>query len=90
VEEMEVLALLPCSEMNLPHPEEEVQMVEVEKEPKMKTLPALRLKEYGPILVKQVGVGPSSHPILKRGYLNLWRLRRWWRARRLKPLSIVH
>jgi hypothetical protein len=43
VEEMEVLALLPCSEMNLPHPEEEVQMVEVEEEPKMKTLPALRL-----------------------------------------------
>jgi hypothetical protein len=40
VEEVEVLALLPCSEMNLPHPEEEVQMVEVEveEEPKMKTL----------------------------------------------------
>jgi hypothetical protein len=37
VEEVEVLALLPCSEMNLPHPEEEVQMVEVE-EPMMKTL----------------------------------------------------
>jgi hypothetical protein len=33
VEEVEVLALLPCSEMNLPHPEEEVQMVEVEEEP---------------------------------------------------------
>jgi hypothetical protein len=37
VEEVEVLALLPCSEMNLPHPEEEVQMVEVE-ELMMKTL----------------------------------------------------
>jgi hypothetical protein len=36
--EVEVLALLPCSEMNLPHPEEEVQMVEVEEEPMMKTL----------------------------------------------------
>jgi hypothetical protein len=40
VEEVEVLALLPCSEMNLPHPEEEVQMVEVEEEP-MKTILAL-------------------------------------------------
>jgi hypothetical protein len=38
VEEVEVLALLPCSEMNLPHPEEGVQMVEVEEEPMMKTL----------------------------------------------------
>jgi hypothetical protein len=38
VEEVEVLDVLPCSEMNLPHPEEEVQMVEVEEEPKMKTL----------------------------------------------------
>jgi hypothetical protein len=38
VEEVEVLALLSCNEMNLPHPEEEVQMVEVEKEPMMKTL----------------------------------------------------
>jgi hypothetical protein len=37
VEEVEVLALIPCSEMNLPHLEEVVQMVEVE-EPKMKTL----------------------------------------------------
>jgi hypothetical protein len=35
--EVEVLSLLPCSEMNLPHPEE-VQMVEVEEEPMMKTL----------------------------------------------------
>jgi hypothetical protein len=38
VEEVEVLALLPCSEMNLPHPEEEVQTVEVEEEPTKKTL----------------------------------------------------
>jgi hypothetical protein len=40
VEEVEVLAVLPCSEMNLPHPEEEVQMVEVE--PKMKILALAR------------------------------------------------
>jgi hypothetical protein len=38
VEEVEVFALLPCSEMNLPHPEEEVQMVEVEEEPMKKIL----------------------------------------------------
>jgi hypothetical protein len=42
VEEVEVLALLPCSEMNLPHPEEEVQMVEVEEEPMMRTLALAR------------------------------------------------
>jgi hypothetical protein len=42
VEEVEVLALLPCSEMNLPHPEEEVQMVEVEEEPTKKTLALAR------------------------------------------------
>jgi hypothetical protein len=36
--ELEMLALLPCSEMNLSHPEEEVQMVEVEEEPTKKTL----------------------------------------------------
>jgi hypothetical protein len=89
--EVEVLVVLPCSEMNLPHPEEEVQMVEVEEEPMMKTLALARTqKEHGPILVKHVGVGPSSHPILKGWYLNMWRLGRWWRARRLKPLSIVH
>jgi hypothetical protein len=38
VEEVEVLTLLPCSEMNVPHLEEEVQMAEVEEEPMMKTL----------------------------------------------------
>jgi hypothetical protein len=38
VEEVEVLALVPCSEMTLPHPGEEEQMVEVEEEPMMKTL----------------------------------------------------
>jgi hypothetical protein len=38
VEEVEVLPLFPCSETNLPHPEEEVQTVEVEEEPIMKTL----------------------------------------------------
>jgi hypothetical protein len=42
VEEVEVLALLPCSEWNLPHPEEEVQMVEVEEESMMKTLALAR------------------------------------------------
>jgi hypothetical protein len=42
VEEVEVLAVLPCSGMNLPHPEEEVQMVEVEVEPKMKILALAR------------------------------------------------
>jgi hypothetical protein len=42
VEEVEVLALLPCSEMNLPHPEEEVQTVEVEEEPKKKILALAR------------------------------------------------
>jgi hypothetical protein len=42
VEEVEVLALLPCSEMNLPHLEEEVQMVEVEEEPMMRTLALAR------------------------------------------------
>jgi hypothetical protein len=42
VEEVEVLALLPCSEMNLPHPKEEVQMVEVEEEPTKKTLALAR------------------------------------------------
>jgi hypothetical protein len=31
VEEVEVLTLLPCSEMNVPHLEEEVQMAEVEE-----------------------------------------------------------
>jgi hypothetical protein len=76
--------------MNLRHLEEEVQMVEVEEEPTKKTLALLGLKEHGPILVKHVGVGPSSHPILKGCYLNVWRLGRWWRARWLKPLSIVH
>jgi hypothetical protein len=30
VEEVEVLVVLPCSEMNLPHPEEEMQKVEVD------------------------------------------------------------
>jgi hypothetical protein len=38
VEEVEVLALLPCSEMNLPHPEEVVKTVEVEEEPIKKIL----------------------------------------------------
>jgi hypothetical protein len=76
--------------MNLPHPEEEVQMVEVEEELMKKTLALAQTQEHGPILVKHVGVGPSSHTILKGGYLNLWRLRRWWRARWLKPLSTVH
>jgi hypothetical protein len=48
------------------------------------------LEEHGPILVKHIGVGPSSHPFLKGRYLNLWRLWRWWRARWLKSLGIVH
>jgi hypothetical protein len=42
VEEVEALALLPRTEMNLPHPEEEVQTVEVEEEPMMKTLALAR------------------------------------------------
>jgi hypothetical protein len=42
VEEVEVLALLPCSEMNLPHPEEEVQTVEVEEEPVKKIIALAR------------------------------------------------
>jgi hypothetical protein len=50
----------------------------------------LGLKKHGPILIKHVGVGPSSHPFLKGWYLNLWRLERWWRARWLKPLGIMH
>jgi hypothetical protein len=76
--------------MILPHPKEEVQMVEVEEEPRRRPLPELRLEEHGSILVKHVGVGPSSHPFLKGWYLNLWRLGRWWRARWLKPLGIMH
>jgi hypothetical protein len=48
----------------------------------------LRFK-HRPILIKHVRIGPTSHPILKGGYLNMWKLRRWRRARRLKPLSIV-
>jgi hypothetical protein len=42
VEEVEVLALLPCSERNLPQPEEEVQTVEVEEEPMKKILALAR------------------------------------------------
>jgi hypothetical protein len=37
-EEVEVLVVLPCSEMNLPHPEEEMQKVEVDEESMKKIL----------------------------------------------------
>jgi hypothetical protein len=65
-------------------------MVEVEEEPMRTILVLAGLEEHGPILIKQVGVGPTSHPFFKGRYLNLWRLWRWWRARRLKTLGIVH
>jgi hypothetical protein len=73
-----------------PHPEEEVQRVEVEEEPTRTILVLARTRRTWAILVQHVGVGPSSHPFLKGRYLNLWRLWRWWRARRLKSLGIVH
>jgi hypothetical protein len=52
-------------------------------------LSLLGLEEHRPILIKHVGVGPSSHLILKGRYLNLRRLRRGRRGRRMKPLNIV-
>jgi hypothetical protein len=64
--------------------------VVVEEEPMLKILVHARSKKHGPILVKHVGVGSSSHHILKGRYLNPQRLKRGRRMRQLKPLSIVH
>jgi uncharacterized protein (UPF0179 family) len=52
--------------MNLPHPEEGVQMVEVEEERMMKILALLRFKEHSPILIKHVKIGPTDHPPQRR------------------------
>jgi hypothetical protein len=58
VEEVEVLALLPCSEMNLPHLEE-VQMVEVEEDED--PCPCSNSKNMGPYWLS---MSELAHPLI--------------------------